>query len=459
MIPPLPSDYNKSLSIFRNMMVLYYQEEVCKEVQKGDVAKMLRNHEIYQKEILTLHPYVCTVYNKIPVEFLPHPEYLIHSYPILTFYNHPSGKIYSYEEIRLTSGALPKREPLYKTNLNMDEMTKEQRKRAKIIWSRMVKTQYSEKPLNHMFQIHIPTTHLSKYFFENHKTNQNQKSKDLLLLFTKGLYLIATDYTFDKDGFELKAYESKTKPNEKYMNRSETIKILYNEVLYASLHRKMTYEALSRVFHISTIEKGAYLYHAVDKKYLSENPKCLLENPLGFFTLYPGHRIFDPFYLNPYRKFRTGLFLLKENLHVFNTTYTIFEKNIILGNLEDRENINYIDPTFQKRAKRELFTCSGMEFNKNNTKRIECGMDIYNQARTSGYSDRKRILFLMYKTLSYTDKTYWYDMYFRKYDIQGVYNNLAMYHDKTGYHSIATELHIFDKLQHSKEIEFIKMLN
>jgi hypothetical protein len=75
------------------------------------------------------------------------------------------------------------------------------------------------------------------------------------------------------------------------------------------------------------------------------------------------------------------------------------EKNSILGNLEDQEDINYTNTTFKKRAKRELFTCSGMEFNKNNRRRIECGMDIYNQARTSGHSDRKRILFLMYKKM------------------------------------------------------------
>ena len=461
MIKPLLSDYNKSLVIFRNMMILYYQEEVLKEIQRGDVSKMLRTHEIYQKEVLTLHPYLFTVYNKIPVEFLPHPEYLIHAYPILTFYNHHSGKIYSYDEIRLKSGNLPKQYSLYKTNQNIYKIDKEKYQEIKTISSRLIKTQYSEKPLNHMFQIHIPTVHLSKYFFENQntQTNTKQKSKDLLLLFAKGLYMIVTDYNCDKDGFSLNTYEFKTKPNEKYISGNETIQILYDEIIYASLHRKMTREALSRVFHISTIEKGTYLYHAIDTKRLNEEPNYFIKNPLWFFTFYPGHRIFDPFYLKPYRKFRTGLFLLKKDLHVSNTTYTIFEKNSILENLEDREDINYTDPTLQKHAKRELFTCSGMEFNKNNKKRIECGMDIYNQIRTYGYGDRKRILFMMYKNLSYVDKNYWYPKYFQKYDIHGIYDNLSMYHDKTGYHSICTEIHVFNELHNSKELEFIKMIN
>ncbi len=459
MIPPLPSDYNKSLSVFRNMMVLYYQEEVLKEIQKGTSAKMLRNHEIYQNQILKQNAFVFCLYNKLPIEFLPHPEYLIYSYPIITFYNHPSGKIYSYGEIQLQNKK-------YHTNERIISEMVEKRfkpsgKYLKVIQGfidSLVQTKYTQPPLNRDFQIHIPTQYIKSYF------NKNNLNHDIsLCIYVNNTYMITNQFSIQDNHIEIKEYIYKMDLNAKYQKSTNQINIKYTDIQYLSVNKILTKEMLLNVFHLSKIDKGTHLYHLVEKSYFKNNPNCFKKDDSRFFTLYPGYRIFDPFYFKKYMKFITGVFLLKEDLHILNITYTIMEKNSILGNLEDREDINYTNITLQKRVKRELFTCSGLEYNKKNKERIECGVNILNKIESPNYQisslilNRFKINLLINKTKRYIDSKYWYDVYLKKFGIKGIYNNLSMYHDKDGYKSIYTELHILDGLK--EKIEFIKLLD
>jgi hypothetical protein len=447
-LPKLESDYNESLYVFRNMMILYYNEEVIGNKQESSFAKKMRDHGIYRDEILNRNPYLYALYNKIPIDFFPYPHHFFYTYPVVTFYNSPTGKIYSYEPIRCTKAPyqVPKGVNIIDRWEFPDEFLEqgiELKAKFEEKWKdRLRKTKYTKRPLNREFQIHIPTKYMRDYLI-NHL-----ERGDVICMYAKGMYLISHRYRITPDGIEVEECDMKTRQKSPY-RRGHGYKIRYEDVEYLSVNKRLTRELFLRAFHLDTIEKGGYLYHRKvgTDQYASEEEFLRTRR---FFTMHPYSEPNDPFELRPGLEQQTYVFRVKEAIPTLNGTYTILEKNRILGNEVGRENIDYTDRELKRRAMRDLYTCSGVEFEKNGEAMVRCGIDVYDERERMGdmeeynYNMRRRLYELINKNITHVYAGSRYKLYLRKYGIGSVYNSTSMYHDDRGYHLIFTELHVYD---------------
>jgi hypothetical protein len=399
----LPENDNMK-EIYRNFMSTYYYllfnnkiNRYKKKLDKiyGNKAEMyydfFNDHFIKTQNVLFF-----TLYNMLPIEFLPFPQrYLYLKYPIISFTNDKmKPKYYSSEKVTLNSEYIGKN--VHDIDLLWKSYTQSETNKIKKIKeiNDMIKMEKQHKYDMFQFLFNIKYIRkLDKDFFNN---------KTLFLY--RHMPIICEDFkfNFENNSVELNRYYVKNLSGNYDMKNEKKI-ILLKNIRFLSIYANITRQHIFDCFEYDTIKKGTYLYNHKNTK------DMVRENYLpAWYTLTPFIKIHDPLNITPEIKYKTEEFITIGDIKVLNLSTNILLYNKLIS-----------------KKKLDIFNCF-----YNITDNIDyCDNDFIDPNKSTdsiNYNKKQALLLIIYKNMQHIVYNINFVQFLKLLNIHSYFNMLSL---------------------------------
>jgi hypothetical protein len=394
--------------VYRNLISIYYyllfnnkSDNYYKKIIKYFYKNNTNNYLTFFNDnfLLNQNIFFFTLYNQIPLDFLPLPKsYMYLYYPLITFI-HNKDKYYLYNKLEF-SESLSSNNKIIDINNYWEKYTRED------IKEKNLKIQELKKSLNNIkeendtdiydnFQIGFDIEYLKKLpnnFFKN-KT---------IFLFIKNP-IISHSFKFDADKNIIILYNYYIK-NNNYRYISEMNVIPLENIKFISLYEKITKLNILKCFSNEILKKNTYIYNQTNKENKIDNSK-----EVNWFTLTPFVRIHDPLYMLPTNEYIYKEFIVTKDTEILNISSNIYLNNIIINN-----------------NNKNSFQC----FNSNNIKETIklCDYDFINSNRINteiNYNKKNGLLLIIWKNKKYIDNNTSFTYFLKYLGIESYFNLMS----------------------------------
>ena len=367
--------FNEKSNNYYKKIIKYFYKERTDEFQNFFYNNFLKNQNIL----------IFTLYNQLPIEFLPFPKmYLYLNFPLITFLSnfnkYEQKNYYKYEQIKLNSNYINYKKvfdiDLYWEEFNMTEITLNEVKKIKETIPE-IKNE-SETSIYDDFQICFNINYFT--ILPNNFLNNK-----IIILFTNEP-IISNKFKIIKDKklFILYEYYVKNKKLD-YEYKIEKKFIQLKHIKFISVYSRINEKDLLNCFTKNVLPKNTYLYNQI----VDINSNDLDTSIPNWFTLTPFSRIQDPLYLIPSEKYKHREFITNEDIHMLNLSSNIYLNNILI-------NKNYLDSN-------NLLYC----FN-NYSKLKYCNYEFINGNKLNtqfNYNKKLALLIIIWKNKKFVDRT------------------------------------------------------
>ena len=404
--------FNEKSNNYYKKIIKYFYKEKTKLYQK-----FFYEHFLSQQNI-----FFFTLYNQIPLEFLPFPKtYFYFYYPIISLQPlNNKNKYYSENKIKLNNKLFNEIEVIDK-NLFWEEHLKyyfsgDQVKKIKDIDNNIEGTTDTDIYDNFTFCFDINYLNLlSSNFFIN----------KILFIFID--YPIITDnFKFDSYNKNFMLYEYYTKFSKKKYNYKKNNKIIqFKNIKYISIYDKITQDKINQCFTQDILKKNTYLYSQLNERNIHKYINNTSIKDMYWFNLTPFVRILDPLYLSPNEKYYYREYITNEDINLLNISSNIYVNNILL-------NENYSNFSFKN-------------FMNQNINLID--YDIVNSTRKNtqvNYNKRNGLSFIIWKNKIYTDKKINFRKFLISFNIKSYFNLMSFVKLNNQIKFLAEELYLYN---------------
>ena len=401
-----PKSLNKE-EIYRNFISIYYY--LLFNVKPNDYYKKIIKYFYKQKTtlfqeffyenfLLNQNIFFFTLYNQLPVEFLPLPKkYYYLCFPLITFMSNTTVN-YLYNPITLNKKYINNNVidiNLYWKKYNENEMKPEEIKKIKENIPN-IKTGTIEDPYDN-FQICFNMDYLNKlsnFWF----------IKKSIMIFTDRP-IISGYFTKKNNEFILHNYYIKNN-NVKYEEKTDNKIINIESIKFISVYLPFNNNDVIKCFNMNVLPKNTYLYNQINVDYVDK----IKNNIPEYFTLTPFVRIQDPLHLLPSNKYLHSEFITNDNIKLLNLTTTIYFNNKLV-------NKNYLIDS------NDLFYCFN---NYSNLK--HCNYDLIdgNKINTEvNYNKKLNLFIIIWKNKKFIDHFMSYNYFLKILKINSFFNMMS----------------------------------
>jgi len=427
-----PKSLNKE-DIYRNFMSIYYYllfNEKPDNYYKKIIKYFYKERtELFQKffyDNFLSEPnlFFFTLYNQLPIEFLPFPKVFFYFYyPIISFKQSGNSKnYYSPSKIELNEKLINYNEVIDR-NLFWREYLKyyfsgDKIKKIKDINGNIEGENDTDIYDNYQFYFDIDYLNVISSDFINNK---------LLMIFTENP-IITNDFKFNQKKKIIIIFKYFIKLSQiKYEYKEKHTIIEFKNIKYISIYDKITKNKIEKCFQTNILNKNTYLYSQLNNRNINENKDKTTINDMFWFNLTPYVRILDPLYLSPDEKYYYREYITNENIELLNISSNIYVNNELI-------NENYKDYDLKNFANNDIkFT----------------DYDIVNSNRTNvtiNYNKKNGLSFILWKNKIYTDKTINFQKFLISLNIKSYFNLMSFVKLKTNeIKFLGEELYIGDR--------------
>lgn len=339
-----------------------------------------------------------TLYNQLPIEFLPLPHYKYYlNFPLITFIN-KSTKYYSYSQIKLNELYIDNEEIIDADFLWTSRMIndpKSTQTKSKIIKDYILNIQENKNDdIYDNFYIYFDTNYLLLL-------PDNYLSNKMLFIFTNEP-IISDNFVFIKKNKIFILYNCYIKnKNLKYKKISKKI-IHINSIKFISIYSYIDNKKLLECFSMNILPKNTYLYNSTNVDYIEDAKKY---DPL-YFTITPFVRIYDPLYVYPEKKYIYKEYITNKDLNVLNMTTNIYLNNILIN--QNYSKTNELLYCFNNFANLKYCNCNFI-----NSEKIIININ---------YNKKIHLLILIWKNKKYVDFKITYNWFLDIFKIDNFFN-------------------------------------
>jgi hypothetical protein len=440
-------EYLRSFITFYYYLLLNNNTSYKKEYVKYYGSE--KHYDFFVKEIVNKNILIFTLFNQIPMSFLPYPmKKLYYKFPTIIFYKNSD----TVKELCVKNKKLISINDFYHSFKQWDKDYPSDR----VIEEFSKKLAEGKNDNYDNFRIRINTK-----FIKN--IPHDFINKKLIVLYTNKL-IVTDNYQFNSQSQEFIIYKHffKNIDDSVYKNGFKTT-IKFSDINYLSILDTIDKEKMINAFSSVTVKKDAILYN---RRYAwpEENNMDFFkqERYPTFFTFNKNERVHDPLKLTK-NKYRISEYLLKEDVKVLDLTTNILFRNEIRGNNKKK----YSGPDYRKekdgQLEDEIFRCIG---NGDLKEKIEdCDVNFLYKFNKFEYEPNYNLKLgfnlIMFKNLKYMDKSMNISTYLANIGFIGYISNfsfLKLKNDKN--EQLSTELVFIykDDLQQKKCADRLKQL-
>lgn len=405
-----PKSLNKE-ETYRNFISIYYYllfnekpENYYKKIIKyfhKEKTKLFQEF-FYKYFLLTQNVFFFTLYNQLPIEFLPLPQYVYYfNYPLITFVKN-FNNYYNYFSIKLNNSYINHNESfdidLYWEKMTMSEIKKEEIKKIKETIPEIKNNESNDKYDN--FQICFNMDYLmllsDDYLF--HK---------IIFLFTDKP-IILENYKFIKKKKIFIVYKCYIKnKNGTYQTSSTKIIIHLNQINFLSIYSKLYAKDILQCFDTVVLPKNTYLYNQANTKLNIEKFKNVIP---WWFTLTPFSRIHDPLYLLPNEKYIYREYITNNDINILNISTNIYLNNVLYNkNHSKTKDLFYCLNNY---IKLKYYDYDFVDGDKLNTQ--------------FNYNKKSALLLIIWKNKKFIDNKISFGNFLKKLKIDNFFNMLSV---------------------------------
>ena len=404
-----PKSLNKE-EIYRNFMSIYYYllfNEKPNKYYKKIIKYFYRERShlfqefFYNNFLSEQNVFFFTLYNQLPIEFLPFPEnFLYFYYPIISFKPlENSKKYYSENKIELNEKLIDKNEVIDR-NLFWTETLKcyfsDNIRKIKDIDENIKESNDTDIYDNLQFCFNIDYLSMIPINFFNNK---------ILFIFTNKL-IITNNFKLDLKNDNLVLYNYYIKETNKYDYQKIKSVIKLKKIKYISIYDKITRNKINNCFPTNKLNKNTYLYSQLNDRNIDQYKNKTSINDMFWFNLTPFVRILDPLYLSPNEKYYHREYILNESIELLNISTNIYVNNKLIN--ENFENYDF-----------KNFLNNNIKFND---------YDIVNTNRTNiniNYNKKNGLSIVLWKNKIYTDKKINFQKFLLSLNIKSYFNLMS----------------------------------